>query len=64
MNNQYRYFGQTLTPGMAQELIQELFAGRTAQRQDIMKSVDEAHLDRGGQLSIARFHHPATLGHI
>ena len=61
MNNQYRYFGQTLTPGMAQELIQELFAGRTAQRQDIMKSVDEAHLDRGGQLSIARFHHPATL---
>lgn len=61
MNNQYEHFGQTLTPDIAQELIQELFAGQTAQRPDIMRTVDEEHLDRGGQLSIARFHHPVTL---
>ena len=32
MNNQYRYFGQTLTLGMAQELIQELFAGHDSSK--------------------------------
>lgn len=61
MNNQYKYFGQSLTPNIAQELIQELFAGRTVQRQEIMRIVDETHLDRGGQLSVARYHHPVTL---
>lgn len=48
MNNQYRYSGRPLTPRIAQELIRELFAGQTAQRQDIVRAVDEAHLERGG----------------
>lgn len=28
MNDQYKYFEQHLTPSIAQELIQELFAGQ------------------------------------
>ena len=58
--NQYRYSGRPLTPRIAQELIRELFAGQTAQRQDIVRAVDEAHLERGGlpKRSIA---HPVGL---
>ena len=48
MNNQYKYFGQHLTARMSRELIQELFAGQTVQRQEIIRAVDEAHLERGG----------------
>lgn len=47
-NNQYRYFEQTLTPGIAQELIQALFAGQTVQKQEIITRVNQAHLERGG----------------
>ena len=47
-NNQYRYFEQALTPSIAQELIQELFAGQTAQKQEIIRIVGEVHLERGG----------------
>lgn len=50
MNNQYKYFGQHLTARMSRELIQELFAGQTVQRQEIIRAVDEAHLERGGLL--------------
>ena len=48
MNNQYKYFGQHLTARMSRELIQELFAGQTIHKQEIIKAVDEAHLERGG----------------
>ena len=48
MNNQYKYFGQHLTARMSRELIQELFVGQTVQRQEIIRAVDEAHLERGG----------------
>ena len=61
MNNNYKYFEQSLTPNIAKELIQELFAGQTATRQEIVKAVDEEHLARGGRLSIARVHHPVSL---
>ena len=61
MNNEYKYVGKTLTPGIAQELIKELFAGKIVQKQEIMKAVDQEHLKRGGKPSMARFHHPVTL---
>ena len=48
MNNQYKYLGQHLTARMSRELIQELFPGQTVQRQEIIRAVDEAHLERGG----------------
>ncbi len=48
MNTQYRYFEQALTPSIAQELIQELFAGQTAQKQEIIRVVGAVHLERGG----------------
>lgn len=61
MNNQYKYIGRPLTPSIAEELIAELFTGETAPKQQIIKKVDKAHLERGGNLSTARFHHPVTL---
>lgn len=56
MNNQYRHSGQPLKPRIAQELIQELFAGQTAQRQDIVSAVDETHLERGGLPKRSKLH--------
>ena len=56
MNEQYQYSRQVLTPNIAKELIQELFAGETVQRQEIVRKVDEVHRERGGQ-SRARVHH-------
>ena len=61
MNSQYEYAEKSLTPNRAQHLIIELFAGQTVQKQEIMQVVDETHLERGGQPSRARFHHPVTL---
>ena len=60
MHNQYQHFEQPLTPSIAQELIQELFAGQTVQKQKIVSGVDEAHNDRGGHPSRAQGHHPVT----
>ena len=51
--------GQTLTPNVAQELIQELFAGQTAPLQQIKQKVDEVHQERGGILSSVT-HHPVS----
>ena len=59
MNNQYRYSGRHLTPRMARELIQEIFAGQTAQTQEIISTVDEAHRERGGLPKKAVLH-PVT----
>ncbi len=61
MNDQYKYFEKSLTPNMARELIQELFAGQTVQKQEMISTVDEAHLERGGLPPRAQFHHPVTL---
>lgn len=61
MNDQYKQVGKTLTPGIAVELIQELFAGQNVQRQEIIRAVNETHLERGGLPSIAKVHHPVTL---
>ncbi len=61
MNNQYKYFGRTLTPGIAEELIQELFTGQTVQKLEMMRVVDETHRERGGEPSAARHHHPVML---
>ena len=55
MNNQD---GQILTRGVAQELIQELFAGQTIQRREIIKTVTEKHSERGGQLTNIRSDSP------
>ena len=59
MNDQYQYFAMPLTPRIVQELILELFAGDTVQRQEIVKRVDEVHRERGGQPPTAKVHHPA-----
>ena len=61
MNNQYQYAERPLTPGIAQNLIIELFAGQTAQKQDIMRIVDETHRERGGLPPRAKFNNPVTL---
>lgn len=60
MNN-YRYTGQFLTPGVDAELIIELFAGQTVATQDIKRSVDQEHRNRGGLPSQAKRHHPVAL---
>ena len=54
MNNQYRHSGQHLTPRIAQELIQELFAGQTVRRREIVNTVFEQHHERGGRVSEIR----------
>lgn len=61
MNDQYEYAERPLTPGIAQNLIIELFAGQTVQKQEIMRVVDETHRERGGLPSRARFNNPVTL---
>ena len=61
MNNQYEYAEKPLTPNMAQELIQELFAGQTVQKQEIIRIVDEAHLERGGLDPSSERGHPVTI---
>ena len=60
MNDQYKYAGKTLTPNVARELIQELFAEQTVQKQEIMKVVDKTHLERGGLPARAKFP-PVTM---
>ena len=52
--------GQVLTPSVAQELIIELFAGATVQKQGIVRRVDEAHTERGGQPPTAGVDRPVT----
>ena len=59
MDNGYKYFRQSLTSSMAQELIQELFTGKTAQKQEIIRTVDETHRERGGHPAMSS-HHPVT----
>ena len=61
MNDQYQYVGKPLTLKMARELIQELFAGQTVQKQEIMRVVVEKHLERGGLPATARSNNPVTL---
>ena len=56
MNNPYQYVGKPLTPRMAQELIREIFAGKTDQRQEIIKTIDEVHRERGGEPAKAITH--------
>lgn len=52
--------GQVLTPSVAQELIIELFAGATVQKQEIVRVVDEAHTEHGGQLPTVGADRPGT----
>ena len=61
MNNQYEYVEKPLTPGIAKKLIQELFAGRTDQKQKIISDVEKTHQERGGLPSRAQFNNPVTL---
>ena len=56
MNDQYQYFGRHLTPSIARALIRELFAGKTIKRQEIIKSVEKAHLARGGTPAKSVYH--------
>ena len=60
MNNQYQYFQKHLTPRIAQELIRELFGGKTAQLQKIKNKVDKVHQKRGGEPSKDKTNHPVT----
>lgn len=53
MNNNDR---QALTPKVAQELIQELFAEQTVQLRQIKEKVDEVNEKRGGKQSSAKRH--------
>ena len=52
--------GQVLTPSVAQELIIELFAGATVRKQQIVRTVDEVHTERGGQLPTVGANRPVT----
>ena len=55
MNDQYQYVGKPLTPSIAQELIKELYTGETAERQEIILTVDDIHHERGGEPNRAKF---------
>ena len=59
MNEQYKYFGESLKTKMAKELILELFAGKTPSKKEIVKRVDEVHLERGGRRAETKAH-PVT----
>ena len=61
MNDQYEYVEKPLTPGIARKLIQELFAGQTVQKQEMMRIVEETHQERGGLPSQAQRNNPVTL---
>ena len=52
--------GQVLTPSVAQELIIELFADATVQKREIVRAVDAAHTERGGQLPRIGANRPVT----
>ena len=56
MNDRYQYFGKHLTPSIAQQLIRQLFAGKTVERQEIIKTVDEVHRERGGEPAKSIYH--------
>ena len=60
-SNSYKYAGKPLTPSITQELIQELFAGQTVRKQEIIEKVDKVHREGNGLPSRAQFHHPVTL---
>lgn len=59
MNNQYQYSGKRLTMTMARELIIEFFEGQTVAKQDMIRKIDQVHLERGGKLSENKVH-PVT----
>ena len=59
MNNEYKYSGKRLTMTMARELILEFFKGQTVPKQDMIRKVDEVHLEHGGKLS-ENIIHPVT----
>ncbi len=61
MNDQYQHVQKHLTPGIAEELIKELYTGQTTHIQEIKNVVDQTHRERDGLSSRARFHHPVTL---
>ncbi len=60
MNDTYQYSEKRLTQSMAQELIQELFAGQTVALQEIRTQVDARHIGRGGLLSNYKRSHPVS----
>ena len=47
--------GQRLVPQIAEQLIIELFAGQTAQLQEIKTEVEEVHAERGGLPPTVRY---------
>ncbi len=55
MNDQYQYVGKSLTPSIARELIQELFAGQEVRKQEIVRNVNETHRERGGHPAVSRY---------
>ena len=59
MNNRYEYSGKRLKMSMARELIIEFFKGQTGHKQDIIRRVDEIHLEGGGKRS-ENIIHPVT----
>lgn len=59
MDNQYKYSGECLKMTMARELIIEFFEGQTVAKQDMIRKVDQIHLERGGKLS-ENIVHPVT----
>ena len=59
MNDTYAHVGKPLTTQITYELILEFFYGETATKQEIVRKVDEAHLERGGLKAETKVH-PAT----
>ena len=65
MNDQYQYVGEHLTRNIVSELIIELFAGKIAEKQEIIKTVDKVHCDRGGKPTKLKVHPVGqTLRHM
>ena len=65
MNDQYQYVGEHLTRNIVWELIIELFAGKTAEKQEIIKTVDKVHCNRGGKPTKFKIHPVGqTLRHM
>ena len=65
MDNRYKYFDKRLTPKMARELILDLCAGQTLPKKDIVRKVDNTHVEHGGRTAETKVH-PVTnaLNHL
>ena len=60
MQNDYEFYGRTLTPSIAKKLIKDNLAGQYLSLKDIRRKVDKLHLDSGGQKTLMKSGHPVS----